>query len=189
MIGTFFLMPETDGKRLTVYVSFDSVRSAATAAANVNMVETTADVEYVSQSEFAGAQKEHAVQHGAKTAGIVSSFYDGQVIFYAKFDGHVSACKPDGLEDQIRSLAQQYGEILALGEMDAKEGMARFRVEFYSIAAAKKLVKELTIEKPADVGVSPPLHRHLRSPPPHSRTDNVSGLARVRPGAFQPAWV
>lgn len=170
-------MPESEGKKMTAYVVFDDVRRAATARDNVELVETTADVDYITQPELAAAQKVILATQ-PQNAGPLSYFYDGQVMFFAKFDGHVTACKADGLEDQIRGLAQKFGEVLALGELDAKNGMARFRVEFYSIKAAKEVVKKVTAANPVDLGVSS--HMLLQS---LTHANGDAGLACLGPGA------
>lgn len=146
-------MPQTESKRMTAYICFDDTRRAARARDVVNTVDTTADLTYVTQPEFAASQKDAQLKGGPTAPITPSSFYDGQVMFHAKFDGPVTSCKPDGLEDRIRLRTKKYGEIVAFGELDAKDGMARFRVEFHSIKAAKEVVKETTAN-PADIGVS-----------------------------------
>lgn len=176
-------MPKAEGNRLTLFVCFDSVRVAAEVPNKIGLIDSTADMVYVTQPEFAAAQKEQE-SAGSITIGKPSAFFDGQVMFLAHYDGPVTASKPDTLADQVRKVASDNGNVMAFGEMTSSGGVARFRVEYTSIKAAKEVVKKLTADEPANVNVS-----FSSSTPFHSRCFRLTsppGLDGVHRGDRRP---
>ena len=160
-------------KKISMYCAFDDLRRVAAAFEQVHMVESTADVSYVTQPEVGAAQKDKFANHGVEPS-VPSFFYDGQVMFYAQFDGPVTTSKADGLENKMMAFAQQFGELLSFGELDAKNGMARFRAEYHSIKTSQKVLKKCTIASPADVDVS----RTSSLSRDSDLADSLTGLAR-----------
>lgn len=99
------------------------------------------EVKYIQQTEFAaavaGAGSPHIRQSGM-------SFFDGQFMLVAKFQGHLADIKTDDVADAVRRLAESHGGVLAFAEVSLPGSSdLKFRVEFYQLSAARKALQML----------------------------------------------
>lgn len=112
-----------DGK---TFVCFDNLRDAGEAFKQVEMLGKDWVIKHVTQTEFAS----NIDAGNAK---------DGNTAY---FDAN-KAC------DAARVTAEKAGELRAFTEVPSQYPSLEFRVEYYAISDAKKLIKSATEEGPA----------------------------------------
>lgn len=149
---------------MIIYVVFDDFRNFDLASHDAREIETTVDICHIMQQEFKEVQVEAYEKQAPEVWGKPSAHYDGQIIFYAQFNGPISRARPDNLQDLVMAFASQFGDVLSLGELECKDGIARFRAEYFSIDVAKEVVKRVTKAQPGDIEVSLPPYISRDSP-------------------------
>ena len=133
-----------------IFVSFNDIRDVVKAFSDVEMVNPTLSVTYIPQTEYASGRK-RGNDNGSQEP---SSFYDGQVVFKAQFNGLSSDFTLDGLFENVTELAESFGELIGIDEMAVDAGNRQYRAEYYKISAAKVVVSRVTEDDPAKFGVS-----------------------------------
>lgn len=131
---------------MKVFVCFDDTRDAAASFDQVGMVNSTWNAVYIHQAEYASAKKDGEADTDEKT-----SYHDGQVVLVCSFNGLSSDFTLSGLEDEVRMLAQSFGDLLAFREFESDGGKWRYRAEYHKISAAKEAMGSIKGHK---IGVS-----------------------------------
>ncbi|KAI6974374.1 hypothetical protein KC329_g11943, partial [Hortaea werneckii] len=137
--------PGSDGKTFAYYICFDDLRDASEAFKQVEMLGKDWTIKHVTQSEFASNVDSGNVNE--KT-----SFHEGQAILAVNFDGNTAHFDPNKACDAARITAEKAGDLRAFTEIPARYPSLEFRVEYYAISDAKKLIKSATEEGPAIQG-------------------------------------
>ena len=129
-----------------MYFAFDDIRDAQAAFQEINLINTKVDVAYVNHGEYALSNT-----HGQ---GSPTSFFDGQIVYHAHFEGLTSEMDAQHLSKEVCELAQSRGELLAFADIECSGGNRQFRVEYYKISVAKHVIETLTRASPKQLGVS-----------------------------------
>jgi len=134
---------------LTYFYSFDDLSEAAQAVEDAEIVNPMWNVKHITQAEYAGAPTTHGTQDA-------TSFYDGQLVFVATFDGLTSEFNAAGATDAVFELAQSFGRVYVFTEIQtATYPHLEFRCEYYKISSATAALEKATKEFPVVAGVSP----------------------------------
>lgn len=131
-----------------MFFAFNDLRDASAAFQEIHMINTNVNVAYVAQPEY------FASSGCGNGEGPPSSYFDGQVVFRAQFEGLTSEMEVRHLFDEIQELAKTYGELLAFMEQQCGGTTLQFRAEYYKISDAKGVVGTLTKMQPKQLGVS-----------------------------------
>lgn len=150
MKGTYAPTPADGSRFFNLFICFHDIRDAKMANEQLQAVNPNWTAHFTNQPEYAYAKKT-ANGTGSSDA---TSFYDGQVIFTAQYEGLSSEFSHHHLLEDVRKLAASYGDVLAVADEDGKAGDREFRVEYYSIKTAKNVVQKVSKLNPAHVGVS-----------------------------------
>ncbi|KAI7220140.1 hypothetical protein KC333_g2506 [Hortaea werneckii] len=135
----------SDGKTFEYYICFDDLRYAGEAFKQVEMLGKDWVIKHVTQTEFAS-------NVDAGNANEKTSFHDGQAILAVNFDGNTAHFDPNKACDAARITAEKAGDLRAFTEIPSRYPALEFRVEYYAISDAKKLIKGATEEGPAIQG-------------------------------------
>ncbi|KXS96730.1 hypothetical protein AC578_9020 [Pseudocercospora eumusae] len=126
----------SNSKHLTVYMRFDHVNDAEQAENDVSMVNQAWVVKHVTQTEYAAAQGT-----GSRND---TSFFDGQLLFVAVFNGNLNEIKTGHVIKTVKNLAAHFGEVLAFNEgIQTTSTEWHFRVEYARISDARKALHEM----------------------------------------------
>ena len=122
-----------------MYICFNDVRDAAAAFEQIQKIDPTIIVVYITQTEFANA-KENGTEEP-------TSFNDGQVLWIANYLGKSKTAESPAADifDAIVKEARGFGDIRSVAEVGAQSGCLEFRMEFYRINEAKGLVAILGV--------------------------------------------
>lgn len=148
MLGASVPPPVGNSNYTDVFFSFDDIRDAAQAEGDLEVVNPNWSIVYMSQTEYVSGRK------GGTGSQEKSSFHDGQLVLVAQFKGLNSEQTLDGVFNMITTLAKDFGEVIGVREMDVDGGNRQYRVEYYKISAAKRVISRMTEESPAKLGVS-----------------------------------
>ena len=154
---------------MTCFYSFDDLLAAAEAIGEAELVNAKWQVGYITQAEYAGAPSTHGTQEA-------TSFYDGQLVFVATFDGMTAEFNPTEAAEAVLKLAKRFGDVHVFNDVQtASYPNLQYRCEYFKISAAKAALRKATKESPLVVGVcstSPiPFARH--------RTDILAEMVGV----------
>jgi len=166
--------PNKDQKFLTLFYCFDDVEDAKRSVEEVELVNAQMSGGFITQAEYAGAPSTHGTQDA-------TSFYDGQLVWVATFDGLTSEFNAGGAADAVVELAQRFGKVYVFAEIQtATYPHLEFRCEYNKISAAKTALEKATKQSPIIVGVS-----LLFTIAPGSCTDMTAELVGLRQGDAQ----
>lgn len=110
------------------------------------MINTNTNVEYVAQPEYFASS--------GFGKGQPSSYFDGQVMFHAQFEGMANEMEARNLFHEVQELAKSCGDLLAFAERGCEGSTLQFRAEYFKISVAKHVVGNLTKVQPKYLGVS-----------------------------------
>lgn len=127
------------------YLCFDDLREAGKAMEQAKAAEDTWEIQYISDGLF-NDRIGFSPKLGAHDGG---SKYDGQVIFSAICTGEMPCVDPRAVPERVQQLAASFGDILNMGDFQQPGNRAwQFRVEFWSISAAKEAVTDVSRKDP-----------------------------------------
>lgn len=140
--------PGAGATHTKIYVCYNDIRDAAQAFDVVQMINPNLEAFYISQTEYASSRLNGTQE--------TTSYYDGQVIFTARFSGLSSDLAPaiSALHNAVKELAAAHGDVLVIDELEAEVGCFEFRVEFNRITDAKNVISKVTEDSPHKIGVS-----------------------------------
>lgn len=139
--GSYCPAPIDASKKTTLYLRFDDMRDAEAAFEQIETVDPTYHLAYISQSEWADGLRDS--QYGTQTS---THFFDGQVLYTCEFkhsaiDFHEQKAH---LEARVRELAEDAGEVVVFDYYEGEGGKMVFRVEYFKISAAKAIADHVT---------------------------------------------
>ncbi|CAK3942856.1 hypothetical protein MYCFIDRAFT_82251 [Lecanosticta acicola] len=131
-------------KFISIYICFDDVADAAQAISDIEVVPGAQDwvPSYITQTEYAAKLP--------FDSGIQTSFFDGQVVFAAGFQGILTAVDASYLPGKVRAFAEDFGEILAF-DVNAGSDAVDFRIEFTKISVARSALGLVTTAQPFEI--------------------------------------
>ncbi|KAK5713077.1 hypothetical protein LTR15_011438 [Elasticomyces elasticus] len=131
-----------DGNRYVYYCCFDDTRQAHHAVDYIEMSQLGLSFQYISQTEYAGAQDRTNNAH--KTA-----FHDGQVIFAASFLGATMDFNAKDAIKAVHDLAGSFGGVRAFAPVPGIPfPRLEYRAEYYAISNAMNALAAATKESP-----------------------------------------
>lgn len=142
---------EGDNNLIHIIFCFDDLRDAHNAAFMLLGSDFQCEAQYVTQIEYASAVKDRGL--AAKT-----QLNEGQVDFVATYSGDKKEHNNLRLHDALHLFASRYGDIMTFVRLDTHpdrlQSQMMFRVEYYSINAARHATTLLEETLPYSYDVS-----------------------------------
>lgn len=157
VIGQKTLNADPSERFITLLLCFDDLRDAAEAENDVGIVRQKWQLSHITQAEYAASSDANGTQEATDA-------FDGQVVFSCVWQGDLKDIDTQGLRAAVLAEATELGDVYAFAEMSKPNTQAvEFRVEFYKIKDAHKVLELITDVQPASHMVSLPnrLRKHV----------------------------